>query len=131
MGDHAWIHIDLNVADRRAPRQRTVWRCVNAHSFREDVLASLPEDFEAARHFESFVAGKMNDHRAKLRAKECRRRWEPFAIKVLRKRIQECEDAPTKVALTQRLFKERVAWAKNGDLVSSAKELQTPLFPLS
>ena len=140
IGDHAWIDVVLNIADRRVRRKPTTWKCRDLHAYREDVLSSLPAFFESAGHFEKFFSGKVEEHRSPLSARQRRKIWEPFSIKVLRAQIKNSTDESERVSLSQRLFKERVAWAKNRDVLAAAQEVKAKtrksvkrqrLFPLT
>ena len=140
VGDHAWIDLALNIADMRVRRKRTTWKCSNPHDFRLDVLATMPTSFTSPHHFECFVAAKVEQYQSPLSARQRRLMWEPFAIKDLRARIRNCTEESVRVTLCQRLFKARVAWAKNRDIIATEKEVKAKrqrsvkrvnLFPLT
>jgi hypothetical protein len=124
IGDHAWIDVVLHISDRRVRRKPTTWKCLDLHAYREDVIQSLPETFNSSEHFEVFFADKMEAHKSPLSARQRRKYWEPFAIKNLRARIRNSTDEVTRVTLSQRLFKERVAWAKNRDVLAKEQDLK-------
>ena len=112
VGDHAWVNLHVDISDRRTKRRRAKWLYRDIHGFRDVVLESIPSSFESCKHFDKYLAAKIDEYQNPLSSRQRRRCWEPFAVKDLRRRIRECTDEVTRVHLSQRLFKARVAWGE-------------------
>ena len=130
----------LDILNCRSHRKRSTWKCVDSEAFRKHVAASMPGNFTSPSHFHSFLSSAMKDFDSPLSARQRRRAWEPFAIKVLRYKIRETEEGAEHDRLRQKLFQARVAWAKSRDAMTTERELRerkrkpnkkVTLFPLS